>query len=121
MVETERHIFLGKQLVTVPPATHIKLNAARHVPSHCFLLLPFHLFLLLCYLVHRSYPHSMAKESASNPPPTNPSIDDDVGSDSRAKNTTMMTSSFPTRSTSLMAKGEIHELTDFFKGTTVSE
>jgi hypothetical protein len=41
----------------------------------------------------------MATKSAKNPPPINPSIDDDAG----------------------MAKGEIPELTDFFKGTTVIE
>jgi hypothetical protein len=33
----------------------------------------------------------------------------------------MMTSSSPTHGTYLMAKGEIPELIDFFKGTTVSE
>jgi hypothetical protein len=63
----------------------------------------------------------MATEFASNPHPTNPLIDDDAGSDSRAESTAMMTSSSLTRSTSLMAKGEIPELTDFFKGTTVLE
>jgi hypothetical protein len=63
----------------------------------------------------------MAKESASNPPPSIPSIDSDAGSDSGVESTAMITSSSLTRSTSLMAKGEIPELTDFFKGTTISE
>jgi hypothetical protein len=48
-------------------------------------------------------------------------IDDNDGSDSGAESTAMMTSSSPTRGASLMAKGEIPELTNFFKGTTVSE
>jgi hypothetical protein len=116
VVETERHLFLGKQLVTLPPATHIKLNAARYVTSHCFSLLPFHLFLPLCYLVHRSCPHSVAKESASNPPPTNPSIDDDAGSDSGAESTAMMTSSSPTRGASLMEKGGDPRTDGFLQG-----
>jgi hypothetical protein len=63
----------------------------------------------------------MATESASNPPPTNPLIDDDVESDSGVESTAMMTSSSPTCDASLMAKVEIPELIDFFKGTTISE
>jgi hypothetical protein len=64
----------------------------------------------------------MAKESANNPPPVNPLInDDDAGSDSRTESTAMMTSSSPTRGASLMAKGEILELMDFFKRTTLTE
>jgi hypothetical protein len=63
----------------------------------------------------------MATESISNPPPTNPSIYDDAWSDSGAESTAMMTSSSPTRGASLMAKGEILELTYFFKKTSVSE
>jgi hypothetical protein len=63
----------------------------------------------------------MATDSASNPPPTNPSIDDDARSDSRAETMAMTTSSSLTWHASLMAKGEISKLTDFFKGTTVSE
>jgi hypothetical protein len=63
----------------------------------------------------------MAMESASNPPPTNPSIDDDTGSDSGAESTTMTTSSSLTHGACLMVKGEIPELTDFIKGTIVTE
>jgi hypothetical protein len=63
----------------------------------------------------------MATESASNLLPTNPSINNNVGSDSRVESTAMTTSSSPTRGASLMAKGEIPKLTDFFKKTSVSE
>jgi hypothetical protein len=57
----------------------------------------------------------MAEESANNSLPTNPLIDDDTGSDFGVKSTTMTTSSPPTCGASLMAKGEIPELTDFLK------
>jgi hypothetical protein len=63
----------------------------------------------------------MATKSAINLPPTNASIDDDAGGDSGVESTAMTTSSSPTRGASLMAKGEIPELTDFFKKTSVSE
>jgi hypothetical protein len=63
----------------------------------------------------------MATESPSNLPPTNSSMDNDAGGDSGVESTTMVSSSSPTRGTSLMAKGEIPELTDFFKKTSVTE
>jgi hypothetical protein len=63
----------------------------------------------------------MATESTIDLPPTNLSIDDDAGGDSGAESTAMMTSSSPTRGASWMVKGEIPELTDFFKKTSVSE
>jgi hypothetical protein len=100
---------------------HIKLSATKHVESHQFSLLPSHLFLLLRFLLHRSCPHSMATKSASNPLPTNLSIDDDARSSSGAESTTMTTSSSPAHGACLMAKGEIPELMDFFKGTTVTK
>jgi hypothetical protein len=63
----------------------------------------------------------MATELVSNPLPTNPLIDNDGGSNFGAESTAMTTSSSLTHSASMMAKGEISELTYFFKGTTVSE
>jgi hypothetical protein len=46
---------------------------------------------------------------------------DDSGHDSGTDSTTMAASSSPTCSVAKMAKGEIPELTDFFKKTTVTE
>jgi hypothetical protein len=63
----------------------------------------------------------MATDSIINPLPTNLSLDDDTGDESRAESTTMSNSSSPTRGVALLAKGEIPELTNFFKGTTISE
>jgi hypothetical protein len=63
----------------------------------------------------------MATDPITNPLPTNLSLNDDDGDESKAKSTVMINSSSPTRGTALMAKGEIPELTDFFKGTTISE
>jgi hypothetical protein len=54
-------------------------------------------------------------------PPINPlADDDDTGSDSRVESNAMMTSS-PTHGVALMAKGEIPELSDFFKKMTVTD
>jgi hypothetical protein len=46
---------------------------------------------------------------------------DDSGHDSRAESTVMAASSSPTCGTTKIAEGEIPELTDFFKKTTVTE
>jgi hypothetical protein len=39
MVEIEKHLFLGKRIVPLLPAAHIKLNATVHAKSHCSPLL----------------------------------------------------------------------------------
>jgi hypothetical protein len=46
---------------------------------------------------------------------------DDSGHDSRAESATMATSSSSTCGATRMTEGEISELTDFFKKTTVTE
>jgi hypothetical protein len=46
MVETERHLFLGKWIVTLPPVAPIKLSATEHIESHCFSPLAFQSLLL---------------------------------------------------------------------------
>jgi hypothetical protein len=108
--------FLGKGIVTQSPAAPIKLmllGMSHPIISHSCLPI------LSCY----SHPccaipvlNSMAIESASNLLPTYPSIDDDAGGDSRAESTEMITSSSPTcGASSLMVKGEIPEMTDFFQ------
>jgi hypothetical protein len=47
--------------------------------------------------------------------------DDDSGHDSRAESTVMVSSSSPTHGATKMVDGEISELTDFFKKTTMTE
>jgi hypothetical protein len=63
----------------------------------------------------------MATKSTSNLLPANSSIDDDTRGDSGAESTVMTTSSSLTRGASMMAKGEIPEVTYFFKKISVSE
>jgi hypothetical protein len=46
---------------------------------------------------------------------------DDSGHDSRIESTAMAASSSPTRGMTKTVEGEISELTDFFKKTTVTE
>jgi hypothetical protein len=96
-----------------------KAGAAKHVSSHHFSLLPSHHLLLLCCIV-LTLPF-MVSDSIINPLPTNLSLDNDAGDESRAESMVMTNSSSPTHGATLMAKGGIPELTDFFKGTTVSE
>jgi hypothetical protein len=62
----------------------------------------------------------MAEGLARDPTPINLSVNDDTGSDSGAESITIMTSS-PTRGAALMAKGEIPELSNFFKKTSVTD
>jgi hypothetical protein len=61
----------------------------------------------------------MAEGPAHDPAAVNPSVDDSTRSDSEAKSTSMTTSSCTTHGVSMMAKGEIPELTNFFKKTSL--
>jgi hypothetical protein len=61
----------------------------------------------------------MAEGPTDDPVAVNPSVDDSTRSDSEAKSTSMTTSSCPTHGVSMMAKGEIPELTNFFKKTSL--
>jgi hypothetical protein len=63
----------------------------------------------------------MAEGPVHDPIAVNPSVDESTRSDSEAENTTMTTSSCLTHGVSMMAKGEIPELTDFFKKTSLSK
>jgi hypothetical protein len=45
VVKTERHLFLGKRIITLSHAVHIRLSAAEHTRSHHFSLLPNNLLL----------------------------------------------------------------------------
>jgi hypothetical protein len=64
---------------------------------------------------------SMAEGPVHDPAAANPSVDEGTRSDSEAESTAMTTSSSPTHGASMMVKGEIPKLTDFFKKTNVSE
>jgi hypothetical protein len=63
----------------------------------------------------------MAEGPAHDPAAVNPSVDESTQSDFEAESTAMTTSSSLTCGVSMMAKGEITELTDFFKKTSLSE
>jgi hypothetical protein len=82
-----------------------------------------------CLLISSCYFHpcctaptlrSMAKGPARYPTVANPLTNEDTESDSRVKSVTATTSS-PTCGAALMAKGEILELSDFFKKTSVTD
>jgi hypothetical protein len=61
----------------------------------------------------------MAEGPSHDPIVTNPLADEDIGNDSEAKSIAA-TASSPARGATLMAKGEIPELSDFFKKISVT-
>jgi hypothetical protein len=81
VVETERHLFLGKQIVTLSPDAHIKLSATMHAKFHHFTPLPSHLLLLPFSARYTTpTPHSMASEIGQNLPIT----DEPVAGDNKS-------------------------------------
>jgi hypothetical protein len=99
----------------LPIACH-PYNAGHHcnycIPS--FLALAFSSF--IAFTIHCSMVDTTVHAPVA--PSTNT---DDSGHDSRAESAAMTASSSPTRGATRMSKGEIPELTDFFKKTTVTE
>jgi hypothetical protein len=113
--------FSGKMNHHTIACSTYKADTAEHISSHHFSFSPSH---LSCYLHPRciaSTLRSMAEGPAHNPTIANPPADEGTRSDSEAESTAKTTSSSPTHGASMMAKGEIPELTDFFKKTNVSE
>jgi hypothetical protein len=120
----ERPLFLGKLIVILSPAIPIKLtplSTSRPITSRSFLLIfpaTFNLFQLLaaalpilCF---------MAEGPSHDPIVTNPPADEDTGNDSGAESVAV-TASSPTRGIAQIAKGEIPELSDFLKKTSVTD
>jgi hypothetical protein len=63
----------------------------------------------------------MAAETAHNLPITDAPTGDDTQSDSRAESISLATSSSPTLAATKMADRKVHEMSDFFKKTTITE
>jgi hypothetical protein len=116
--------FIGKRIVTLSPTIPIKaalLSTSRPIASRSYLLIfppTFNLFQILaaalpilCF---------MDEGPSHDPIVTNPPTDEDIRNDSRAESVAAMTSSL-THGAALMAKGEIPELSDFFKKTSVTD
>jgi hypothetical protein len=101
-----------------------KVSAAEHVLSHRFSLLPSHLsyYFQSFQLLSAALPILcfMAEGPSHDPIITNPLADEDTRNDYGVESVTATTSS-PTHGAALMAKGEIPELSDFVKKTSVTD
>jgi hypothetical protein len=101
-----------------PIACH-QYKAGCHC-THCtpsFLILAFSSF--SAFTIYRSMADTTARAPAALI--ASSANTDDSGHDSRTESTAMAASSSPTRGATKMAEGEILELIDFFKKTTVAE
>jgi hypothetical protein len=113
VVETERHLFLRKHIITLLPTASIKLSATEYVESYHFSLLPSHLLLLLVApILH----HTRWLRRLQPIPPV-----DDAGNDSASKSVARAASSSPTRGATLMADRKTPKMFGFFKKTTVTD
>jgi hypothetical protein len=121
VVETERYLFLGKQIVILSPVAHIKLNATVHVKSHRFSLLSSRLFFFIYYLLHRTHlPCAIAGESNQ----TLLAADDAAGNTKMiygAESDVAMASSSSNVAVERMAKKDVPVLIDYWKKSTVIE
>jgi hypothetical protein len=114
----KQKVFFPRETNHRPIACH-PYKAGRHY-THCvpsFLTLAFSssiAFTIYCSMADTTVhaPAALVASSANA---------DDSGHDSGTESTTMVASSSPTHGATKMAEGEITELTDFFKKTTMTE
>jgi hypothetical protein len=122
VVEKERHLFLGKRIIILSPAAHIKLSAAEHVQSHHFSLLPSNLLLLpftACCTAPTS--HSMAGEANQISRVANKPIVNESRSDSGTKSDVPVASYSCNMAATKMAYKTTPEMVDYWKKTMVTE
>jgi hypothetical protein len=116
--------FLGKRIIILSSAMPIKpvpLSMSHPIASRSCLLIftaTFNLFQLLTTVL--PILRSMSEVPSRDPIVANPPADEDTRNNSRAESFAA-TASFPTRGAALMAKGEISEVSDFFKKTYVTD
>jgi hypothetical protein len=89
--------------------------------SHHFSHLPSHLSCYLHPCCTAPMLYSMAEGLVHDLATVNPPVDESTRSESEVQSTAMTTFSSPTCGVSMMVKGEIPELTNFFKKTSLSE
>jgi hypothetical protein len=120
VVEIEMHLFSRETNRCTVAYCAYKAGAAEHVSSHHFSLMPSHLscyfqsFSATCYITPILC--SIVEGPSRDPTIASLSADEDTGAESIAA-----TISSPTGGAVLMCKGEILELSDFFKKTSVTD
>jgi hypothetical protein len=122
VVETENHLFLGKRIIILSPAAHIKLSTAEHVKSHHFSLSPSHLLLLpftACYTAPTS--HSMAGEADQIPHVADEPIVNENKSHSEIESDVPVTFSSSNIAGMKMAEKTTPEMVDYWKKTMITE
>jgi hypothetical protein len=122
MVKTKGHLFLGKQIITLSPTAHIKLNAIVHIKSHCFSLFAFKSFTFpFTALLHRIQSScTTANESAQ----TLLAAGDTAANAktiSGAESDVAVASSSSNVAIVKMAKKDVPVLTDYWKKSMVTE
>jgi hypothetical protein len=114
MVETEMHLFLGKQIVTLSSAANIKLSATEHIESHHFSLSAFQSYtpsFTACCAAPTS--HDMASEADQTPHAADKPTADEGKSNSGMESNAPVTSSSATLDAIKIADKTIHDMADY--------
>jgi hypothetical protein len=115
VVQTETHLFPWKQIVTLSPAVHIKLNAVEHVDSHRFSFSAFQSF------TSPFIPQSMAGETDQALHGTNKLAANEGKSNSKAESDTAVTSSSTTMAAINKVDKIVPDMIDYLKKSMIAE
>jgi hypothetical protein len=122
VVETERQLFIGKQIITLSPMVHIKLRATEHIKSHRFSLSTFQSF-TPPFTTRCTTPtsHSMASEADQAHHVVDKLAADEGRSNSRTESDVPVTSSSATMATIKIADKTILDMSDYWKKSMITE
>jgi hypothetical protein len=122
VVETEMHIFLGKQIITLSHAAHIKLNATVHIRSHHFSLLPSTFYFLIHYSVHHThFPYDMVREADKTLLAAGDAVASESKVTSSAESDAASTSSSSNAATQTLIKKDVLKLYEYWKKSMVTK
>jgi hypothetical protein len=122
VVEIEMHLYLGKRIITLSPAMHIKLTTTVHAKSHNFLLLLQISYFLIYYLLHCThFPCAMASEADQTLLTTGDAAAVDTKMVSGMESDTVTTSSSSNVAVVKIVKKDVPMLTDYWKKSIVTD
>jgi hypothetical protein len=122
VVEIERHLFLGNQIITLSPATHIKLSTAEHAKSHQFFALAFQSFTFpFTARCTAPTPRSMASRADQIPNVIGGAIIDEGKTHSGGESDVLTTSSSSKEAIAKMVNKTTSVLSNYWKKSMITK
>jgi hypothetical protein len=122
VIKIERHLFLGKCIVTLSPTAHIKLDAIVHAKSHHFSLLSSCLLLFIhCSLHHSTFHCTMTSKTDQTSNVASDVAASGSSNTADAEHEATFASSSSNMVIQTMVKKEVPKLYEYWKAPTTTK